>query len=83
MTATDTYLLLRAFCDELAKKSPVVRLYLASAVQRLPVEQRADILAGLLSHSEDATDHNLPLMYWYGLESICAAQPAGISTDAT
>src|SRR5205814_2124784 len=23
----------------------------------------------------DAADHNLPLMYWYGLESICADQP--------
>lgn len=56
--------------------SPVVRLYLASAAQRLPVEQRWDILAGLVAHAEDATDHNLPLMYWYALEPVIAADPA-------
>ena len=38
----------------------MVRLYLASALQRLPVEDRWDILAGLLGHSEDSSDHNLP-----------------------
>jgi putative membrane-bound dehydrogenase-like protein len=63
---------------EMAKSdpSPVVRLYLASAAQRLPVEQRWDILAGLVAHAEDATDHNLPLMYWYALEPVIAADPA-------
>ena len=41
--------LLRKFA-ELARNdsSPVVRLYLASALQRLPAEQRWDILEGLL-----------------------------------
>ncbi len=53
--------------------SPIVRLYVASAVQRMPVEKRAPILAGLLSHAEDADDHNLPLLYWYGVESVVAA----------
>ncbi|HSH95094.1 MAG TPA: PVC-type heme-binding CxxCH protein, partial [Roseimicrobium sp.] len=57
-------------------KSPIVRLYLASAAQRLPVEQRWDILAGLTSHAEDATDHNLPLMAWYAGEPLVAADPA-------
>ena len=51
-------------------KSPVVRLYLASALQRLPIDQRGDILAGLVAHAEDATDHNLPLMYWYAAEPV-------------
>ncbi len=51
-------------------KSPVVRLYLASALQRLPVAQRGDILEGLLAHAEDAKDHNLPLMYWYAAEPV-------------
>ncbi|MBI3881871.1 MAG: c-type cytochrome [Verrucomicrobia bacterium] len=54
-------------------KSPVVRLYLASAAQRLPVEQRWDILAGLTSHAEDAEDHNLPLMAWYAGEPLVTA----------
>ena len=50
--------------------SPMVRLYLASAMQRLPLEQRWDTLAGLVSHGEDASDHNLPLMYWYAAEPL-------------
>ncbi len=57
---------------ELAAKdaSPVVRLYVASAAQRLPAEQRWAILEGLVSHAEDAKDHNLPLMYWYAAEPL-------------
>jgi putative membrane-bound dehydrogenase-like protein len=53
--------------------SPVVRLYLASGLQRLPHEQRWDILDGLLAHAEDAADHNLPLMYWYAAEPLGGA----------
>ena len=50
--------------------SPVVRLYLASAVQRLPFDVRWPILAGLVSHPEDIDDNNLPRMYWFGLEPM-------------
>ncbi len=50
--------------------SPVVRLYLASAAQRMSLEQRWSLLEGLTSHSVDATDHNLPLMYWYAAEPL-------------
>ena len=53
-------------------QSAVVRLYLASALQRMPEEQRWDILPGLLSRAEDAGDHNLPLMDWWALEPLCA-----------
>ena len=56
--------------------SPVVRLYLASACQHLSIEQRLPILEKLLAHAEDATDHNLPLMYWYATEAIAAQGPA-------
>jgi putative membrane-bound dehydrogenase-like protein len=55
--------------------SPVVRLYLASAAQRLPLEQRWSLLTALLTHAEDATDHNLPLMYWYAAEPLAAVDP--------
>jgi putative membrane-bound dehydrogenase-like protein len=55
--------------------SQVVRLYIASALQRLPLEQRPAILKGLVRHAEDATDHNLPLMYWYAAEPLAAANP--------
>ncbi|MFP6610956.1 MAG: PVC-type heme-binding CxxCH protein, partial [Pirellulales bacterium] len=53
-----------------AEKSPVVRLYLASALQRIPAAQRWQIIAGLVKHAEDADDHNLPKLIWYGLEPI-------------
>ena len=54
-------------------KSPLVRLYLASALQRLPVGQRLPILTALTAHGEDANDHNLPLMYWYAMEPVVGA----------
>ena len=57
-------------------KSPVVRLYLASALQRFAVEDRWDILTALVYHAEDAGDHNLPLMYWYAAEPCVASDPA-------
>lgn len=50
--------------------SPVVRLELASALQRLPLEQRWPIITALVAHAEDAEDMNLPLMYWYALEPL-------------
>ncbi len=50
--------------------SPVVRLYLASALQRVAPEKRWDILEGLVAHEEDAKDHNLPLMIWYAAEPM-------------
>jgi putative heme-binding domain-containing protein len=55
--------------------SPVVRLYLASALQRMPKTLRAPLAAALLQHAEDASDHNLPLMLWYGIEPIVAPYP--------
>ncbi len=56
-------------------KSPVVRRYIASALQRLPTEQRWPILTELLQHSEDIDDHNLPLLYWYAAEGCVATDP--------
>ena len=55
--------------------SPTVRLALASLAGRLPVEDRWEIVAALASHAEDAADHNLPLMYWYAMEPLGAANP--------
>ncbi|MDX1950568.1 MAG: dehydrogenase [Verrucomicrobiota bacterium] len=61
--------------EQLAKTdpSPVVRLYLAAAMQRTAPEKRWGILTALLAHGEDAADHNLPLMYWYAAEPPVAA----------
>ena len=55
--------------------SPVVRLYLASALQRVDAEARWKMAAELLLHGEDADDHNLPKMIWFGLEPLVAANP--------
>ena len=54
-------------------KSPLVRLYLASAMQRLLLKQRVPVLAHLLAHTEDKDDQNLPLMYWYATEPVVSA----------
>src|SRR5690606_28623373 len=41
----------------------------------MPLEQRWDILNGLVSHSADREDHNLPLMYWYAAEPLAELDP--------
>jgi putative membrane-bound dehydrogenase-like protein len=56
-------------------RSPIVRLYIASAAQRLSQEERKPLVARLAAHERDADDHNLPLMYWYALEPLAAADP--------
>src|SRR5262249_35947526 len=61
--------------------SPVVRLAIASALQR-PVladksaEDHWVILKRLFAHAEDATDHNLPLMDWYAAEPLAGKNPS-------
>ncbi len=55
--------------------SPVVRLYIASVLQRVQPERRWDILTALVRHAEDAQDHNLPLMYWYAAEPLAEVDP--------
>jgi putative membrane-bound dehydrogenase-like protein len=55
--------------------SPVVRLYLASALQRIEPKRRWDVLTALVAHGEDANDHNLPYLYWYATEGAVAADP--------
>jgi putative membrane-bound dehydrogenase-like protein len=64
-----------AALEELAQfdPSPLVRLYLASAVMRFPIEQRWGIIERLVAHAQDVDDPNLPLMYWYALEPLAAA----------
>jgi hypothetical protein len=48
--------------------SAMVRLYLASAMQRTAPENRWEIMEALLQRPEDKSDHNLPLMLWYAFE---------------
>jgi len=55
--------------------SPVVRLALCSALQRVPFDARWPIATALVAHGEDASDHNLPLMTWYAVEPLVVADP--------
>lgn len=68
------------FQREMAKlarddSSQLVRLYLCSALQRMPLDARWPIAEGLVSHAEDAEDHNLPYLVWYGIEPLVPADP--------
>lgn len=55
--------------------SGLVRLHLASALQRLPLDARWPIATALAQHEEDANDRQQPLMIWYGIEASVAADP--------
>ena len=65
---------------EIAKHdtSALVRLSLASVLQRLPIEFRPVLAKTLVSRAEDRADHNLPLMIWYGLIPVANQNPAAL-----
>lgn len=68
---------LRVLSDAAQKHpSPIVRRELASALQRLPQDQRKDLASALLKHGEDKDDPMIPLLIWYGIEPVVAADPA-------
>jgi len=56
-----------------ADESAFVRLYLAAASQRMELDQRWTLLSNLSGRGEDAEDHNIPLMVWYGFEPLVGA----------
>ena len=55
--------------------SPVVRLYLASALQRIEHDNRWDIAHNLVSFGVDSDDPNIPFILWYGIEPILSSDP--------
>ena len=63
--------------------SPIVRLYLAAALQRIPAAERWPIADALVRHGEDAGDHNLPNMIWFGIEPLVAGNVAQALALAT
>ena len=70
----------KALRDRLAdlaaeEPSPTVRLYLASALQRLTPAERLPLALALAARVEDSDDPNLPLVTWYGIEPL-------VSTDS-
>ena len=57
-------------------RSAVVRLYLASVLQRLNHAARWSVAGELMLHAEDAADQNLPTLLWLGVEPLVAENPA-------
>ena len=55
--------------------SPVVRLYITSALMRLSNDIKWQVIPSLLSHANDNSDHNLPSMYWFLMEPLVAKDP--------
>jgi putative heme-binding domain-containing protein len=57
---------------EMAKTEPAphVRLYLASAIQRVPAATGWALSQSLSQRAEDASDRNLPKMIWFGLAPL-------------
>lgn len=56
--------------------SPVVRLYLASAMQRMDKNTGWKLATELIKHAEDSSDHNIPKMIWFGTEPLVAENPS-------
>lgn len=56
------------------EKSPVVRLELAGALQRIPEKSRWDLARALVQYSEDSSDPNIPHMLWFGIEPMVEEQ---------
>ncbi|HXX94671.1 MAG TPA: PVC-type heme-binding CxxCH protein [Planctomycetota bacterium] len=59
--------------------SPLVRLFLASALQRMPQASRWGVIEALAQHGEDADDPSIPLMIWYGTEPLVSSDLARAS----
>lgn len=57
------------------ESSPVVRLHLACALQRLPLTYRWNLANSLVRHGVDRDDQNIPFLLWYGIEPLVAADP--------
>jgi putative membrane-bound dehydrogenase-like protein len=53
----------------------LVRLHVASSMQRLPLELRIPLASALAAHAEDANDRQQPLMIWYGIEPAVVPHP--------
>ncbi len=75
---------LRLKLTTMARDDPsgLVRLVLASTLQRLPVHRRLALAEALVSHAEDAADHNLPALIWTGLIPVADADPAALASFA-
>lgn len=58
--------------------SAPVRLALASTLQRLPFAQRTALGEALAARDEDAHDHNLPHLIWFGISPLAESDPLAL-----
>lgn len=67
----------RLALTDLARResASLVRLHLASALQRLPIDDRWELARELVTRAEDDGDAMIPLMVWYGIEPSVAGAP--------
>lgn len=63
---------------ELAKteSNRTVRREIASLLQRIPEDQRWEIIEALTTHHADVKDRNIPYLVWYGLEPLVPSDTA-------
>jgi putative membrane-bound dehydrogenase-like protein len=53
----------------------LTRLHAASGLGRIPLTERFPIATALAGNEKDATDRQLPLLIWYGIEPAVTAHP--------
>jgi hypothetical protein len=58
-----------------AEPSALVRLFLASAIQRVSAGCKWELAEVLMKYREDSGDANIPLMIWYGIEPLVSNDP--------
>jgi putative membrane-bound dehydrogenase-like protein len=56
-------------------EAPPIRLELAAALQRLPLESRFSLASELCKCAEDASDRQQSLMIWYGIAEAVSKHP--------
>ncbi|QDT36399.1 PVC-type heme-binding CxxCH protein [Stratiformator vulcanicus] len=67
-------------------ESSLVHLVLASTLQRLPIDRRAELATELVKHERYASDRDLPMLVWYGLIPVGDQSPetlAGVGLHCT
>jgi putative membrane-bound dehydrogenase-like protein len=64
-------------------RSGLVRLVVASTLQRIPTSRRAELARPLLARGEDANDHDIPLLLWYGLAPLVESDPLALADLAS
>jgi putative membrane-bound dehydrogenase-like protein len=57
------------------ESSGLVLQFLASSLQRTPLEERCELAERIAAHADFAMDPALPLMVWYGLEPAVPHSP--------